>query len=80
MGMKAKQIVRGHITSLQEDRFRFTDDTGKTLLLTLKPGAKNGEELMRLHSSNAHLQVEYTGSPNTAGALAHALVPLSPDD
>jgi hypothetical protein len=62
--------LRGTITLVQEDRFRFQDNFGRGYLFTL--GRGNGVSLRQLHTwcdDRQTVEVEYRGAPDL-GAVA----------
>jgi hypothetical protein len=62
--------LRGTITLVQEDRFRFADSLGRGYLFTL--GRGSGVSLRQLHSwcdAGSAVEVEYRGAPDL-GAVA----------
>jgi hypothetical protein len=64
----------GHITAVEEARFRLLTDDGHTLLLTLSRHAPlSGQDLCQLQQANSHVHVEYEGSPNLTSAIAHVV-------
>lgn len=80
-----QQTVAGHITVVQEQRFRLVTDTGQGLLLTLSHNAPVGEnDLQRWYQAKTHVAVTYEGQPNFASGIAHAVKPnveeISRDD
>jgi hypothetical protein len=71
-----QQTAAGHITVVQEQRFRLVTDTGQGLLLTLAHNAPVGEnDLQRWHQTKTHVAVTYEGQPNFASGIAHAVKP-----
>jgi hypothetical protein len=66
--------VQGHITIVQEQRFRLATAGGQVLLLTLTHNAPISHAgLVHLRDSGALVRVTYTGDPNTASAAAQAV-------
>jgi len=71
--------VRGHITLIQESRFRLVSDTGQGFLFTLAHNAAVGhQDLERFYRAGTAVTVEYTGEPNLASAIAHSVRPDAP--
>jgi hypothetical protein len=74
------EIAAGHITVVQEQRFRLVTDTGQGLLLTLAHNAPVGEnDLQRWHQAKTHVAVTYEGQPNFASGIAYAVKPTVED-
>jgi hypothetical protein len=74
-----KQLASGHITVVQEERFRLLTDGGQGLLLTLAHGAgADAADLARYLAEHAHVTVEYRGEPNLASGVALAVRPDAP--
>ncbi len=72
-----RNVVTGYISSLQEERFRLTDDQGQTLLLTLGNAVGAGpDDILRWYTSHTHLRVEYTGEPNLVSGVAVSVKPI----
>jgi hypothetical protein len=68
------RTVTGHITILQEERFRLVTDDGRVLLLTLAHNAGVGaEELHHFRQSGTRLCVEYEGEPDLASGVARSV-------
>ena len=62
----------GHISVVQEERFRLITDEGAGLLLTLSHKANaSPDDLCRYHEQKAHVRVDYDGEPNFASGIAH---------
>jgi len=71
------QVARGHITVVQEQRFRMVTDAGQGMLFTLSRGAQAHQaDLHRFHEAYAHVAVEYMGEPNLASGVAQAVYPI----
>ncbi len=77
MTVLTRHLATGYISSVQEERFRFTDEHGETLLLTLGNivGA-DPSDLARWYASHTRLKVEYTGDPNLASGVAVSVRPI----
>ncbi len=61
----------GHITMVQEQRFRLFTPAGQGLLLTLSHKASlRGEDLKRLYQEHTPVEVLYEGPPNLAAGVA----------
>ena len=68
------KLVGGHITVVQEQRFRLVNDAGQGMLFTLAHDASASQsDLSRFHKSGAHVLVEYTGEPDLSSGGAHAV-------
>ncbi len=73
--MQGNRCATGHITIVQETRFRLVTDDGRGLLFTLDRGAPPGAaELCRLRDAGERVRVEYRGEPDLAGAVAGAVL------
>ena len=71
MTVNGTRWARGHITLVQEQRFRLVTDTGQGLLLTLSHKASLGaEDLQRLHRNHTPVMVFYDGPPDLASGVA----------
>jgi hypothetical protein len=67
--------AKGHITIVQEQRFRLATEGGQVLLLTLgKDAALSQTDLTLLRDSGALVSITYIGDPNTVGGAAQAVV------
>jgi hypothetical protein len=74
MGALPSYRAEGHITSVQETRFRLMKETGESLLLTLSHSANLApSDLCRLRDSQRRVVVEYTGEPNLESGVAHRI-------
>ena len=74
MAEKTKRVLSGHITVVQEQRFRLVTDDGRGFLFTLPHDAPlQLSDLNRLHKTNACVEIEYTGEPNLGSGVAHAI-------
>ncbi len=79
MAKSPTKTAHGYITIVQELRFRMMTDTGQSLLLTLANNANaDYNDLCRLLEQHAHVAVGYTGEPNMASGIAHAVRAVSP--
>ena len=65
--------ISGQITTIQEQRFRLITRDGRGFLFTLADGAT--DNLRRSHALGLDVVVEYTGEPNVATGIAHAVRP-----
>ena len=66
--------ARGHITLVQEQRFRLATDSGQGYLFTLGHDARlDAGDLCRLRDTRTHVVVEYTGEPGLESGVAHAV-------
>jgi hypothetical protein len=67
-----RHTLAGHITSIQEERFRLSIDDGHTFLFTLdRKNSDHMPALRRLQESRALVRVEYSGEPNTRSGVVH---------
>ena len=65
-------VARGHLTHVQEQRFRIATSGGPNLLLTLAQTAHlDSAELQRLLRERATVVVDYEGEPGLASGVAH---------
>ena len=70
-------VLKGHITVVQEERFRIVTDDGRGFLLTLARGADStAAELERLRNEHARVRVTGSGDPGIASGLAHKVETL----
>jgi hypothetical protein len=61
----------GHISVVQEERFRLITDDGAGLLLTLSRKANaSPDDLCKFHQANTRVRVEYEGEPNMPSGIA----------
>lgn len=68
------RAVTGHITIVQEGRFRLVADSGQVFLLTLAHDANvDAEELDHFRHQHTHLRVEYAGEPNMDTAVVRTI-------
>jgi hypothetical protein len=66
--------VGGHVSAVQEHRFRLATDAGQTYLFTVSHDAPiDTPDLQRLVRTGAHVKVRYTGEPGLASGVAHAV-------
>ena len=71
MAISSLKRVSGHITVVQEQRFRLTTDAGQSVLFTLANDAGVGSaDLRRWHERGTRVAVEYDGEPNLASGVA----------
>ena len=62
----------GHITVVQEQRFRLLTDSGQGMLFTLARDAPIGDaDLRHFRDTLTRVVVQYSGEPNLASAAAH---------
>jgi hypothetical protein len=67
----------GHISLVQEQRFRLITDDGRGFLLTLGRKADvQLSDLKKLQESHAPVRVEYRGEPNTTSGVAEVVQPV----
>jgi hypothetical protein len=79
--MLPKRILTGHISLLQEQRFRLITDDGRGFLFTLARSASfQLPELQHLQKSHTRVRVQYSGDPNTVSALVEAVEPIPAHD
>ncbi|HEY3276194.1 MAG TPA: hypothetical protein VGJ94_06205 [Syntrophorhabdaceae bacterium] len=68
------KIAEGHITLVQEGRFRLTTSEGQSILLTLAHDtASTGNDLLDWYEKGTHVIVEFTGDEGFESATAHAV-------
>src|SRR5437773_5256681 len=73
-----KLTLTGHISLVQEQRFRLITDDGRGFLFTLARKAQlQLSDLQRLQKSHVRVRLEYTGEANTKSGLAEAVQPLT---
>jgi hypothetical protein len=66
--------VGGHLSALQEHRFRLVTDAGHTYLFTVSHDAAVDEfDLRRFVETGAHVKVRYAGEPGLTSGVAHAV-------
>jgi hypothetical protein len=67
-----RRVARGHLTHVQEQRFRIATNGGSNLLLTLAHTAPlDSAELQQLVRDRTPVVVEYEGEPGLASGVAH---------
>lgn len=72
--MAKSKTVSGHITVVQEERFRLVTDTGQGLLLTLSNHAGlDADDLCRFRDAGTRVVVRYDGEPNLESAVARSV-------
>ncbi|HEU5012701.1 MAG TPA: hypothetical protein VFT66_09170 [Roseiflexaceae bacterium] len=72
MAKSQTQTVRGHITVVQEERFRMITEGGQGLLFTLGNSIRYGaDDLRRFRDTQTPVVVEYSGAPNLSTGMAH---------
>lgn len=70
----AKQVVTGHITLIQEQRFRLVSGSGRGFIFTVsRKSPVRLAELQRLLRFHTTVQVEYSGAPNMRSGVADAV-------
>jgi hypothetical protein len=70
-------VLIGHITVVQEERFRIVTEDGRGFLLTLGRDADvTDAELKQFQRNQIRMRIEYDGKPNTASGLAQKIQPL----
>ena len=78
MAMHRVKTAHGYIIVVQEDRFRLMTDSGQGFLLTLAHDARtSAADLCRIQGTHAHVAITYTGEPNLASGIAHAIRALN---
>jgi hypothetical protein len=71
-----RQVVRGKIAIVQEERFRLVADDGRVLLLTMAENVPlEIVDLQRLHLEGTQVEVEYEGEPNVDSGVAYQIRP-----
>lgn len=71
-GKQQRRIARGHITLVQEERFRLLAESERSLLFTLSHKANVGAaELRRFKELATPVQVEYAGEPGLESAAVY---------
>jgi hypothetical protein len=76
--MLAKRSLTGHVSLVQEQRFRLITDDGQGFLFTLARKAPlQLSDLQHLQKSHVRVRVEYTGEPNTKSGVVDAVQPLT---
>jgi hypothetical protein len=69
-----KHVVIGHITLIQEQRFRLISDNGRGFIFTIsRKSAVRLAELQQLLQFHTTVRVEYSGAPNTRSGVADAV-------
>jgi hypothetical protein len=72
--MLTKRSLTGHVSVVQEQRFRLITDDGQGFLLTLaRKASLQLSELRRLQKAHVRVRVEYRGEPNTKFAVVDAV-------
>ncbi len=62
---------------MQEQRFRITEEDGRSLLFILAHGADvDGDDLCRFRDEDTRVRVEFDGEPGLASAVAYAVTPV----
>jgi hypothetical protein len=68
--------VSGHITIVQEDRFRLVTDDGQGFLFTLSAhGSTTPADLLRFLHAGTHLEIEYSGIPGLENCVVRKVRP-----
>ena len=68
------KTARGHISVVQEQRFRLTTDTGQSFLFTVAHDAlRDVADVDRFRIAHTPVVVEYDGEPGLASAVATKL-------
>ena len=71
------KTARGHISVVQEQRFRVATDTGQSFLLTLgRDALVDVADVNRFRIAHVPVVVEYEGEPGLASAVAHRVNPI----
>ncbi len=66
------QTVQGHITVVQEERFRMMTEGGQGLLFTLGNSIwHSAADLRHFRDTRTPVVVEYSGEPNLSTGVAH---------
>ena len=72
--MSAARRARGHLTQVQEQRFRIATDDGPNLLLTLAHDApQDHADLEQMLSDRAEIVVDFEGEPGLESGVAHGV-------
>ncbi len=72
--MATGKTVNGHITVVQEERFRLTSDDGQGFLFTLARSANtDAAALHRFHKDHTAVVVHYAGEPDLSSGVAHEI-------
>jgi hypothetical protein len=67
----------GKIVAVQEQCFRLVTDEGRVLLLRLRESRDTHiEDVFRYRDERKRVEVEYTGEPANASAVAESVHPL----
>ena len=76
MAAAGRKTLRGHLSILQDDRFRLIGETGRSFLFTLAHNASISDaELRRFYRLRVPVTVEYEGEPDMASGIAHSVRP-----
>lgn len=76
--MSVMKTARGHISVVQEQRFRLTTDAGQSFLFTLANDAQGGvADVNRFRVAHTPVVVEYEGEPGLASAVARRVAPTT---
>ena len=71
-------VVIGHITLIQEQRFRLVSGNGDGFIFTLsRKSSARLSDLQQFLKSHATIRVEYSGAPNTRSGIANAVTRLA---
>ncbi len=72
------RVIDGHITILEEERFRLLTKDGRGLLFTLAHNAgSDATQLAHYRDARTRVQVAYEGEPDLASGVARAVSRLS---
>jgi hypothetical protein len=71
IGWMEKHVLIGHITLIQEQRFRLVSENGRGFIFTIsRKSAVRLSDLQQVLKSHATIRVEYSGAPNTRSGVA----------
>jgi hypothetical protein len=77
MDVLARPSIVGHITLVQEQRFRLLTEAGQSFLLTLAHDAPlDADCLCDFLAARTRVVVEYQGEPGLVSGVAHSVRPV----
>ena len=72
------RYLAGHITVVQEERFRLTTEDGRSFLFVLdRKSPVQIAAVRRLQKAHTPVRVEYSGEPNTGSGIAQLVEPVN---
>jgi hypothetical protein len=72
------RYLAGHITVVQEERFRLTTADGRSFLFVLdRKSPVQIAAVRRLQKAHTPVRVEYSGEPNTGSGIAQLVEPVN---